>query len=42
MKRKTSSLFVRGEFITSVEETLSTERVSTNALTKKEKNYKVL
>ena len=39
MKRKTSSLFVRGEFITSVEETLSTERLSTNALKKKEKNY---
>lgn len=37
-----SSLFVRGEFITSIEESLSTECLSTNALKKKEKNYKVL
>lgn len=37
-----SSLFVRGEFITSIEEILSTEHLSTNALKKKEENYKVL
>lgn len=35
-----SSLFVRGEFITSIEEILSTEHLSTNALKKKEENYK--